>query len=97
MLEREREIYMAQARATGKPEQVIQKIVQGKMEKFYEETCLYEQHYIKDETQTIGEMITSAIAKLGENITIRRFARFKVGEASGNAAGHAGTRTAPLP
>src|SRR6516225_3906941 len=86
MLEREREIYTAQARATGKPEPVIQKIVQGKMEKFYEDTCLYEQHYIKDETQTIGEMINAAIAKLGENITIRRFARFKVGEGSGASA-----------
>jgi elongation factor Ts len=86
MLEKEREIYTAQARATGKPEQVIQKIVQGKMEKFYEETCLYEQHYIKDETQTIGEMINAAIAKLGENMTIRRFARFKVGEVAGAAA-----------
>ena len=84
MLEKEREIYSAQARATGKPEQVIQKIVQGKMEKFYEETCLYEQHYIKDETQTIGEKIHAAIAKHGENITIRRFSRFKVGEVSGN-------------
>jgi elongation factor Ts len=82
MLEHEREIYAAQARSTGKPEPVIQKIVQGKMEKFYEETCLYEQHYIKDETQTIGEMINAAIVKLGENITIRRFARFKVGEGS---------------
>jgi len=80
MLEREKEIYIAQARATGKPEPVIQKIVQGKMEKFYEETCLYEQHYIKDETQTIGEMITAAVAKLGENIAIRRFSRYKVGE-----------------
>jgi elongation factor Ts len=88
MLEREREIYGAQARATGKPEQVIQKIVTGKMEKFYEETCLYEQHFIKDETQTIGEMITQAIAKLGENITIRRFSRFKVGEvATASSAG----------
>ena len=86
MLEKEREIYSAQARATGKPEPVIQKIVQGKMEKFYEETCLYEQHYIKDETQTIGEMINSAIAKLGENITIRRFSRFKVGEAGAAGA-----------
>jgi elongation factor Ts len=86
MLEREREIYTAQARATGKPEPVIQKIVQGKMEKFYEDTCLYEQHYIKDESQTIGEMINAAIAKLGENITIRRFARFKVGEGSGPSA-----------
>src|SRR6201981_4146743 len=69
MREREREIYAAQARATGKPDAVIQKIVTGKMEKFYEETCLYEQHFIKDETMTIGEKITQAIAKLGENIT----------------------------
>src|SRR6202040_481815 len=80
MLEREREIYAAQARATGKPDAVIQKIVTGKMEKFYEETCLYEQHFIKDETMTIGEKVNQAIANLGENISIRRFARFKVGE-----------------
>jgi elongation factor Ts len=80
MLDREREIYMAQARATGKPEPVIQKIVTGKMEKFYEESCLYEQHFIKDETITIGEKINQAIANLGEKIAIRRFARFKVGE-----------------
>src|ERR1700758_292516 len=86
MLEREREIYAAQARATGKPDAVIQKIVTGKMEKFYEETCLYEQHFIKDETMTIGEKITQAIAKLGENITIRRFSRFKVGEVPGGSA-----------
>ncbi len=97
MLEREREIYSAQARATGKPEQVIQKIVSGKMEKFHEESCLYEQHFIKDETQTIGEMITQAIAKLGENIAIRRFARFKVGEISGaSSAGAEETATAPV-
>jgi len=89
MLEHEREIYNAQARATGKPEQVIQKIVQGKMEKFYEENCLYEQHYIKDETMTIGEKINQAIANLGENITIRRFARFKVGEVPGTAVSSA--------
>jgi elongation factor Ts len=80
MLEREREIYAAQARATGKPEPVIQKIVQGKMEKFYEDSCLYEQHFIKDETMTIGDKVTQAVANLGENITIRRFSRFKVGE-----------------
>jgi elongation factor Ts len=95
MLEREKEIYLAQARATGKPEQVIQKIVQGKMEKFYEETCLYEQHYIKDETQTIGEMINAAITTLGENITIRRFSRFKVGE--GTAAPATQEPEAPPP
>jgi elongation factor Ts len=86
MLEKEREIYRAQALATGKPEAVVEKIVNGKMEKFYEENCLYEQHYIKDESVTIGEMITQAIAKLGENISIRRFVRFKVGEGSGPAA-----------
>jgi elongation factor Ts len=93
MLDKEREIYSAQARATGKPEPVIQKIVQGKMEKFYEETCLYEQHYIKDETQTIGEMINAAIAKLGENITIRRFSRFKVGEIPGGTHESVGSDT----
>src|ERR1700720_559791 len=94
MLEREREIYAAQARATGKPDAVIQKIVTGKMEKFYEDTCLYEQHYIKDESVTIGEMITQAVAKLGENMSIRRFARYKVGEVTGGAAG---PETAPVP
>jgi len=93
MLEHEKEIYMAQARATGKPEPVIQKIVQGKMEKFYEETCLYEQHYIKDETQTIGEMIAQAIANLGENIAIRRFSRYKVGEVSAAATNNAAEET----
>jgi elongation factor Ts len=82
MLDKEREIYRAQALATGKPEAVVDKIVNGKMEKFYEENCLYEQHYIKDESVTIGEMVKQAIAKLGENIVIKRFARFKVGEVS---------------
>src|SRR5258705_2438537 len=94
MLEKEREIYKAQALATGKPEAVVEKIVTGKMEKFYEETGLYEQHYIKDESVTIGEMITQAIAKLGENISIRRFARFKVGEVGGPGGG---PDTAPVP
>ena len=95
MLEKEREIYSAQARATGKPDAVIEKIVNGKMEKFYEENCLYEQHYIKDESVTIGEMISQAIAKLGENMGIRRFVRFKVGEVAGNAS--SGAENAALP
>ena len=95
MLEKEREIYSAQARATGKPDAVIDKIVNGKMEKFYEENCLYEQHYIKDESVTIAEMISQAIAKLGENMGIRRFVRFKVGEVSGGAS--AGSENAALP
>jgi len=81
MLAKEREIYRAQALATGKPEAVVDRIVSGKMEKFYEENCLYEQHYIKDESVTIGEMVKQAIADLGENIVIKRFSRFKVGEA----------------
>lgn len=85
ILEREREIYRAQARATGKPENVIEKIVTGKMEKFYEDNCLYEQHFIKDESVTVGELVNHMIAKLGENITIRRYARFKVGETASPA------------
>jgi elongation factor Ts len=80
ILEHEREIYSEQARATGKPEPVIEKIVNGKMEKFYEDNCLYEQHFIKDESVTVGEIINAAIAKLGENIAVRRMVRFKVGE-----------------
>src|SRR5258708_37963014 len=78
MLEKERDIYKAQALATGKPEAVVEKNVNGKMEKFYEGNCLYEQHYIQDESETSGEQITQAVAKLGENISIRPFVRFKV-------------------
>ncbi len=88
ILDHEREIYREQARATGKPEPVIEKITTGKMEKFYEENCLYEQHFIKDESVTVGEMIAQMVAKLGENISIRRFVRLKVGE-SGNSSGSA--------
>jgi len=86
ILDREREIYKAQARATGKPEAVAEKIVNGKMEKFYEENCLYEQHFIKDESMTVGEMVSQMIHKLGENISIRRYVRFKVGESAGASA-----------
>ena len=86
ILDREREIYKAQARATGKPEAVAEKIVNGKMEKFYEENCLYEQHFIKDESMTVGEMVSQMIHKLGENISIRRYVRFKVGESASASA-----------
>jgi elongation factor Ts len=86
ILDREREIYKAQARATGKPEPVIEKIVNGKMEKFYEENCLYEQHFIKDESVTVGELVSQMIHKLGENISIRRYVRFKVGESAAATA-----------
>ncbi len=93
-LDRERDIYKEQAKATGKPENVIEKIVNGKMEKFYEENCLYEQHFIKDEGVTVKELVDQAIAKLGENIAIRRFSRFKVGEMDG-AASSAGATDEP--
>jgi len=83
ILDRERDIYREQARATGKPDNVVEKIVTGKMEKFYEENCLYEQHFIRDEGMTVKELVDQAIAKLGENIAIRRYARFKVGESDG--------------
>src|SRR6202044_1245312 len=97
-LDRERDIYKEQAKATGKPENVIEKIVNGKMEKFYEENCLYEQHFIKDEGITVKELVDQAIAKVGENIAIRRFSRFKVGEMDGAApsAAPAGEPEAPV-
>ena len=79
-LEREREIYKAQAAATGKPAAVVEKIAEGKMAKFYEEVCLLEQPFIKDQSISVKELIAQKVGKLGENITVRRFARFKVGD-----------------
>src|SRR5437016_7401868 len=84
--EKEKEIYRAQATSTGKPANVVEKIVEGKMEKFYEEVCLYEQPFIKDQTISISQLIATKIGKLGENIAVRRFARFKVGEAGATIA-----------
>jgi elongation factor Ts len=78
-LAREKDIYRSQAAATGKPPAVIEKIVDGKMAKFYEEVCLLEQPFIKDQAITIKELIGQKVGKLGENITVRRVARFKVG------------------
>jgi elongation factor Ts len=94
ILEHERGIYREQARSTGKPEAVIEKIVNGKMEKFYEETCLYEQHFIKDESVAVSELINQMIAKLGENISVRRFVRLKVGETASNSSGTTGAAVA---
>ena len=79
-LDREKEIYRAQAAATGKPAPVVEKIVEGKMSKFYEEVCLLEQPFIKEQTMTVGQLIGQKVGKLGENLTVRRFARFKVGD-----------------
>jgi len=95
VLDREREIFREQAKSTGKPDGVIEKIVNGKMEKFYEENCLYEQHFIKDESTTVKELVDQAIAKMGENITIRRFSRFKVGEADATSQPPAATAEEP--
>jgi len=85
-LEREKEIFRAQAAATGKPAPVIERIVEGKMAKFYEEVCLIEQPFIKEQSVTIKELIAQKVAKMGENITVRRFARFKVGAADWTVA-----------
>ena len=84
--EREKDIYRTQAASTGKPPQVVEKIVAGKMEKFYEEVCLYEQPFIKDQTISVSQLIAAKIGKLGENISVRRFARFKVGDAGETVA-----------
>jgi elongation factor Ts len=80
--EREKDIYRSQAAATGKPAPVVEKIVEGKMAKFYEEVCLLDQPFIKDQTISVQQLIATKVGKLGENISVRRFARFKVGEGS---------------
>ncbi|MDR5728596.1 MAG: translation elongation factor Ts [Terriglobia bacterium] len=85
-LEREKDIYRAQAAQTGKPAPVIEKIIEGKMSKFYEEVCLLEQPFIKEQTVTIAQLIAQKVGKLGENIVVRRFARFKVGDANWTVA-----------
>lgn len=83
VLTKEREIQRERVLAEGKPPQVADKIVEGRMSKFFEEVCLYEQPFIKDPSTTIGQLIASRIAKTGENITVSRFVRFKVGDAVG--------------
>ncbi len=83
---REKDIYLAQAMASGKPANIAEKMVAGKMEKFYEEVCLLEQPFIKDQTISISQLIAAKIGKLGENISVRRFARFKVGDTTATVA-----------
>lgn len=97
VLDREREIFSERAKASGKPEAIIPKIVNGQMEKFYEENCLYEQHFIKDEGLTVRELVNQAIAKLGENMSIRRYSRFKVGEMDGSGASQGTATPEPEP
>jgi elongation factor Ts len=81
-LEKEREIARDRARAEGKPEKIIDRVVEGRLGKFYEDVCLLEQPFIKDNNTTVDQLIKIKIAKLGENITVSRFARFKVGDAA---------------
>ena len=80
VIDKERSIYKTQALESGKPEKVVEKMVDGKVGKFFQEVCLLEQSFVKDPDRTVKELLTATIAKLGENISIKRFARFKVGE-----------------
>ena len=79
-LEREKEIYRNQALEEGKPAHIVDKIAEGRVNKFYEETCLLEQNYIRDPDRKIKDMVIENIAKMGENIVVRRFARYSIGE-----------------
>jgi elongation factor Ts len=79
ILRREEEIYRGQAREMGKPEKILDKIVEGKMEKFYKESCLLEQQYVKDTDLTIQELIHEMVGKMGESISVRRFVRYQLG------------------
>jgi elongation factor Ts len=81
-LDREKGIQRARALQEGKPEKMVDKITEGRMQKFYEEVCLYEQPFIKENSVTVGDLIKTKIAKIGENIAVSRFVRFKVGEAA---------------
>jgi len=83
VIEAERSIYREQAASSGKPAAVLEKITDGKMEKFFADTCLLEQSFIRDADRTVSQLITDAVARLGENIVVRRFARFQIGEQAG--------------
>jgi len=83
VLEHERKLYRAQALEEGKPERVVDRIIDGRVEKFYKEVCLLEQDFIRDEDKTIDDLLKDAITKTGENMVIRRFARFELGESLG--------------
>ena len=81
VLDKEREIYRNQARNEGKPDHIIERIVQGKIEKFNQENCLLDQPFIRDTDKTVRDLITEAVATLGENIMVRRFVRYELGGA----------------
>ncbi|MEE2876207.1 MAG: translation elongation factor Ts [Candidatus Neomarinimicrobiota bacterium] len=81
MVEKEKEIFTEQAKDSGKPDNIIEKIVEGRLEKFYQENCLLEQPFIKDGDKSVQDILTEIIATLGENISVSRFSRYEVGEA----------------
>ncbi len=80
IVDKEKEIYMIQAKEAGKPEKMLDKIAEGKLKKFYSETCLLDQPFVKEDSKTVGELIKEKIAQLGENITVGRFTRYQLGQ-----------------
>ena len=80
IINKEKEIFMEQAKSSNKPESIIEKMVEGRLNKFYKENVLLEQEFVKDSNQTIKDLVTTAISKLGENIKVERFSRFQLGE-----------------
>jgi elongation factor Ts len=94
VLEQEKEIYHAKAKASGKPANVIEKIIEGQLTKFYSEVCLYDQPFVKDDKVTVGQRISATVISTKENITLRRFARFKVGEGIQKSGGDFATEVA---
>ena len=87
VIEKERDIQRARALNEGKPPAVVERMIEGRMAKFYEEICLLEQPFVKDPTLTVGDLVKTKIAKLGENMSVARFVRFKVGETAAEARG----------
>src|SRR5215467_10927155 len=93
VLQQEREIARARALAEGKPEKVVERIVEGRLQKFYEEVCLLEQPFVKEATLSVGQLVKTKIAKLGENISVARFVRFKVGDVAAVEAANDGSQS----
>ncbi|WP_419804131.1 translation elongation factor Ts [Terriglobus sp.] len=85
-IDKEKEVYRAQAAASGKPANIIEKMLEGKMGKYFEEVCLLDQPFIKEQSQTVAQVIATKVGKLGENISVRRFARFKIGDPNATVA-----------
>jgi elongation factor Ts len=96
LLEKEREIARERARNEGKPDKILDRIVEGRISKFYEEVCLIEQPFVKEATLTIDQLVKTKIAKLGENISIARFVRFKVGDVAAAEAGSDNAQLEPV-